>query len=351
MQTKMTLHGAGVYYFQVTGAKDQPIFNSVFEFEYGRQLLSSIRATRLLGYVLEEKRVQFVLRCQRDWTEVMDDVQTAFDNMHERCWNKRRQVLSDQGVVLLVDEQAYLRDLIMQLHDWPRRAGLVASADLWPWSSDAFYREVNPPAWIDTESMLNLLAHSRRNRAQHYIDVMSQPVTTDLDLQHGSHPLYQALARDGWIDQHMKKEALVQSAYSKDDIRNLFADACQLVARQFDITTAELQDRSQRRRFHHLMPLVVWLLHERGIHLDAMTALVDEDEFRLQLWLRNLPADHTDNVRDKLRNLWQPQPGGMAALNTAPQADTAEPETAAAVTDSAPHLATAEEDAAQEVGS
>ena len=322
MQTKMTLHGAGVYYFQVTGAKDQPVFNSVFEFEYGREILSSIRATKLLAYVLEEKRLQFVLRCQRDWTEVMDDIQSAFDNMHERCWNKRRQVLSDQGVVLLIDEQAYLQDLILQLHDWPRRAGLVASADLWPWSSDQYYRDAEPPQWLDTESMLNLLSHSRRNRSQHYIDVMKQPVTSQLDLSHGSHSVYQALARDGWITQHLKKEALAQAAYSKDDIRRLFDDACEQVARQFDLTVAELCDHQQRRRYHHLMPLVVWLLSERGIQPDALTALIEEDEFRLQLWLRNLPADHTANVRDKLLRLWLPQAGALTQAN-APEPATA----------------------------
>lgn len=341
----MTLHGAGVYYFSVTGAKDQPVFNSVFEYEYGRQLLASVPKTRLLAYVLEEQRMQFVLRCERDWTEVMDDIQSAFDSMHERCWNKRRQLLSDQGVILLVDEQAYLCDLILQLHDWPRRNGLVADADLWPWSSDHCYRMPQPPSWIDTESMLNLLSHSRRNRSQHYIDVMSQRVSSHLDLEHGSHPLYQALARDHWVDQHMKREALVQSAYSRADISRLFDDACGLVARYFELSSEELTDKLQRRRFHHLMPLVVWLLTERGIPLDAMTGLVDEDEERLRLWLRNLPADHTSNVRNKLHQLWLPLPGSMtaAASGAGEENSTGDAEAASGETSAATESATAED--------
>lgn len=351
MQTKMTLHGAGIYYFAVTGAKDQPIFQSVFEFGYGLEILSSLRGARLMAYVLEESRMQFVLRCQRDWTEVMDDIQAAFDAMHERCWNKRRQTLSDQGVVLLVDEQAYLRDLVMQLHDWPRRSGLVASADLWPWSSDRYYRQPQPPKWLDTESMLNLLAHSRRNRSQHYIDVMQKPVTTQLDLNHGTHPLYQALARDMWVDQHLKREALVQSAYSKDDIRRLYDDACQLVARQFELALDDLLDRGQRRRFHHLMPLVVWLMNERGISVEAIAPLVDEDEFRLQLWLRNLPADHTDNVRSKLLNLWLPQPGAIApsavASTTAPPDNTDEKDASASAVEAPPEASADDADLEQ----
>lgn len=329
MQTKMTLHGAGVYYFAVTGAKDQPIFNSVFEYEYGLRILSRVTGTRLLAYVLDERQMQFVLRCQRDWTEVMDDIQAAFDSMHERCWHKRRQVLSDQGVVLLVDERVALTELILQLHHSPVHKGKVADASLWPWSSDRYYREPTPPAWLDTESMLNLLVNGRRNRAQHYIDVMKAPFSPKLDLSHGSHPLYQALARDQWVDQHLKREALTQSAYSRSDVQRLFDDACQLVARQFNLTTAELCDKHNRRRFHHLMPLVIWLLRERGVHLDAMTKLVDEDEVRLQLWLRNLPADHTRNIRDKLARQWSPSAPGLtaiAAAGTVVEEPEAEPE-------------------------
>lgn len=324
----MTLHGAGVYYFAVTGAKDQPIFNSVFEYEYGLNILSKVAGTRLLAYVLDDQHMQFVLRCQRDWTEVMDDIQAAFDSMHERCWHKRRQVLSDQGVVLLVDERASLVDLVLQLHHWPVQCALVADASLWPWSSDRYYREPHPPAWLDTESMLNLLVNGRRNRAQHYIDVMKAPFKPKLDLIHGSHPLYQALARDQWVDQHLKKEALIQSAYSRNDIQRMFDDACQLVARQFNLSTAELCDKHNRRRFHHLMPLVIWLLRERGVHLEAMTKLVDEDEVRLQLWLRNLPADHTRNIRDKLAQQWSPSAPGLAAMPAPTDSTvTEEPET------------------------
>src|SRR5690606_2173850 len=100
----------------------------------------------------------------------------------------------------------------------------------------------------------------------------------------------------------------VQSAYTKDDVNRLFADACQLVAEQFGLSVADLRDPTQRRRFHHLMPLVVWLLRERGVALDELAKRVDEDEVRLELWLRNLPADHTDNVRSQLLRRWQPAP-------------------------------------------
>ncbi|WP_419811714.1 hypothetical protein [Bacterioplanoides sp.] len=322
----MTLHGAGTYYFSVHGAKDQPIFHSVFEFEYGVQILGHIKQTRLLAYVLDEHQMQFVLQSERDWTEVMDDVQIAFDDMHERCWHKRKQTLSDQGIVMLIDERAYLSDLVIQLHRWPETTRKVADASLYPWSSDQGYRALTPPKWLHVEPMLNLLCNTRHNRAQRYETVMQQSQqqvqaqNQVVDLQHGSHPTYQALARDGFINQHLKKQALKQAARSDEDLRHMYDDACQLVAERFNITVEQLIDSRQRRQFNRLMPIVVWLLQERGAYLDNITKLVGEDEDRLKLWLRNLPADHSEALLNKLAALWSPN--SLSALGIGNEPDT-----------------------------
>src|SRR5690606_4110874 len=150
------------------------------------------------------------------------------------------------------------------------------------------------------ESMLNLLAHSRRNRSQHYEAVMQQPVGEKLDLRHGNHPLYQALARDAFISRYLKQEARVQSAYTKDDVNRLFADACQLVAEQFGLSVADLRDPTQRRRFHHLMPLEVWCRRGRGGAQEELGTQVDDAEQRLALWLRKLLDKQLYNVSSQM---------------------------------------------------
>lgn len=304
----MTLHGPGTYYFSVTGAKDQPIFYSVFEYRYAEQILANLNGTRLIAYVFNANEIQCVLHCQRDWTEVIDDVHQAFDAMHERCWQRRHQALSDQSTVLLVDDSAYLVELVLQLHRWPVLQRLVASADLYPWSSDRYYRQPHPPTWLDSRSMLNWLCHSRRNQAQHYCDVMQQPARATLNLLSGNHPMYQALARDEFIQRFLRKEALSQSARSAEEVRRLFEDACQLVSQRLGVAVEQMCNPLNRRDFHRLMPIVVWLLRERGIHYDDIARLVGEDEERLQLWLRNLPADHQPPLLNTLMQLWSPPP-------------------------------------------
>lgn len=304
MEFKMTPQGSGVYYFALSGAKGHAIFHSVFEYEYATSLLASIPSTRLLAYVFDSHVVHCVLRCERDWQEVLGDIHHAFETLHERCWNKRRPVLSEQATVLLVDEYAYLTDLILQLHDWPRYTQRVADAALWPYSSDKYYRALHPTSWLDTDSMLNLLVHSRRNRAQHYEAIMQRPIGNKLDLQNGTDDEYAVLARPQWLAKRIEPQEF-QSAPVRNSTR-LYQDACQLVASHFGLSVDELTDALNRRRFHHLMPLVAWLLLESDVALGDISAQIGEDEERITLWLRNVHADHTDNVRSGLLQRWQP---------------------------------------------
>lgn len=302
MTTKLPPQGAGIYYLAFTGMKGQPIFHSVFEYEYARQALAQLPSASLLAYVLDSHIIQCVLRIANEPQDVVHEIHRAFDHFHEQCWNKRRAVLAEQATLLKVDEPAYLVELILQLHDWPRYSGKVADASLWPFSSDCHYRSPQPPAWLDTESMLNLLTHSRHNRHRHYEQVMSQPIGNKLDLQNGNHPDLYALARPQFSQANITE--LTPSKRNLSEVSRLFQDACALVARHFSLTTADIQDKSQRRRFHQLMPLVVWLLRERNIPFDDIAKLTDEDETRLELWLRNLPADHSAHTRQKLLASW-----------------------------------------------
>ncbi|MEN9464002.1 MAG: hypothetical protein RL217_183 [Pseudomonadota bacterium] len=302
MTTKLNPQGTGLYYFAFTGMKGQPIFHSVFEYEYARLALAQLRSASLLAYVLDTHSIQCVLRVQNEPQDALHEIHNAFDNFHEKCWNKRRALLAEQATVLKVDERAYLVDLILQLHDWPRYSGKVADARLWPFSSDRYYRQNQPPAWLDTEAMLNLLAHSRRNRHQHYEQVMSQPIGNKLDLQNGNHPDIYALARPTFFQSEIAAAAAQTRSFA--EVSRLFQDACTLVARHFSLTSADIQDKAQRRRFHQLMPLVVWLLRERNIPFDDIAKLTEEDETRLELWLRNLPADHSPHTRQKLLASW-----------------------------------------------
>lgn len=308
MDNKESLHGAGVYYFALTGAKQQAIFHSVFEYDYATKLLAKLNSAHLLAYVFEQYSVQCVLRVQHDWTDTLAEIQSAFEHLHERCWNKRTQVLSEHATVLHIDEATHLVPTILQLHDWPRLTGKVADASVWPYSSDRYYRQPEPPVWLHTDAMLNLLAHSRRNRHWHYQTVMSNPLGETFDFSQGTHEHYWVLARPEYVEHYLNNTQQPNLAHPllklSANYQSLFQQACQLVSQYFDISQDELLDKTKRQRFHRLMPLVVWLMRLANAPFDVIAKYTDEDEVRLELWLRNLDADHTRNTKERLQNQW-----------------------------------------------
>lgn len=313
MDTKSTPHGPGTYYFAFTGSKQQPIFHSVFEYNYAVQALANIPNSQLLAFVLDEHLVQCVLRVEHDWANAQADILTAFDKAYERCWNKTRQVLAEQATVLLIDENAYLTDLILQLHDWPRYSGKVADASLWLWSSDRYYRDPNPPSWLNVEPMLNRLAHSRRNRYQHYISVMQAPIGPRLDLLEGNHDTHFALARPNFVEKHASTDAALhtgaanpqQARHSAPVTQERFQHACVLVAEQFGLDLQDLQNPDKRYCFQRYMPLVVWLLRQQGAPYDDLAKHTDTDELTLELWMRSIEAEHSAQLLNKLLVQWR----------------------------------------------
>ncbi|WP_300426608.1 hypothetical protein [uncultured Thalassolituus sp.] len=314
--TKLPLHGPGLYYFALTGSRDQPIFQSVFEYDYATRILGHIEGTTLLAWVFTDHEIHCVLDCRRDWPHVLDDIRDAFAEQHERLWHKARQVISEQGTVLLIDEQAHLVDLIIQLHSLPVARRQVADASLYPWSSDHYYRTPTPPAWTDTGRMLNLLCQTRHNRAQRYEATMEQYDIPQLDLQQGNHPTYLALARDEFVTQHLRNTAIAASRRSTEELQRLRDDAIGLVADRFSLSRDDMLDRNNRRQYLRLMPLVIMLLHERGLCDEAIAELIGEDDSLIPLWLRGVEGDHSPALLKKLRQLWSPELPSMTQTQT-----------------------------------
>ena len=307
--TKQALHGPGLYYFTLTGSRDQAIFQSVFEYDYATRIISHIDGSDLLAWVFFQHEIHCVMNCRRDWTLVLDDLREAFANQHERLWHKPKQVISEQGNVLLIDEHSHLVNLIMQLHALPVSRRLVADASLYPWSSDQLYRQQTPPVWLHSERMLNLLCQTRHNRSQRYEAAMAQNDFTEEDLVEGNHPQYLALARDEFIRQHLRQTSIADAQRSVEELQRLRDDAIRLVAERFSLSTEDMLDRSHRRQYQRLVPLVAMLLSDRGLCAEAIGELLQEDESVIPLWLRGVEGDHSPALLERLRQLWSPKLG------------------------------------------
>lgn len=296
----MLLNGTGTYYFRVRGAKDQPLFYSVFEYDYFRNIVANVNGGELIAYVFSEDEAQWVMQCHRDWQDILDDIQAEVQEQYFRLWHKHHQVISGNSEVLFIDPEHYLVPLVMDMHTWPVRQHKVASPDVYPWSSDSFYRENDTPDWLHAGYMRNRLAHQRFSCALRYERIMETPVTYDVLSQ--KHRLYEALADDACIAQHLRHMHEPQEMKMAD---------CERLRRQSEDLVCNILgiDREltehQRRLFHQVEPLSMFLMHSSGCSIEQISVIFGCDEPLVEGWLRNVPYQHPEAFLKKLADKWQ----------------------------------------------
>jgi hypothetical protein len=307
MDKRMILNGAGTYYFKVHGVKDAPLFRSVFEYEYFKQMLVKEDGCELIAYVFSEYQAQWVMHCDQDWQIILDNIRAHMQELHFKLWHKHQQVLSESAEVLFVEEGRYLVPLVMELHHWPVREGLVASPEVYYWSSDALYRQPNyqqvtSKTGIATHRMLQRLAKQRFNSAVRYERMMKQ--YEHWSIESAKNNLYQALASDVFITRHFRgqKTDLVHTA---EYLKNMRQQAEALICNILGISAEQIQHPRFRRKYYQVEPLALWLLIQSQCDIRQLTFVFDLDHVVLQGWLRSIPSIHPESLLTKIKQRWQ----------------------------------------------
>lgn len=298
------LHGPGTYSFRVHGAKDQALFRSVFEYDYFCQLLSNIEGTHLIAYVFSEYQAQWIMECERDWQDVLDDIKAASQESYFQVWHKHHQQISEDAEVIFIDAEQYLVPAVMAMHYWPVSQKLVARPEAYPWSSDRHYRSTSAPAWLNADLMLKRLVHQRFNTALRYERMMDQYTATDLSSHY--HRLYLALAGDSKIARHLQKHRQ-KTPLSEEACMAMRTQAEHLVNQTLGIQPSDgiSETPRQRRQFHQTEPLSMWLLAESGWSVKQLAWVFDTDETVLQAWLRSIHANHPAGFLNSLKARWR----------------------------------------------
>ncbi|MGK0404884.1 MAG: hypothetical protein ACJAR6_000252 [Oleispira sp.] len=307
MDKRMIINGAGTYYFKVHGAKDAPLFRSVFEYEYFKQVLAKEEDSELIAYVFSEYQAQWVMNCDQDWQIILDNIRARMQELHFKLWHKHQQILSESAEVLFVEENRYLVPLVMELHHWPVREGLVASPDVYPWSSDALYRQpryeqITSNTGIATHRMLHKLTKQRGNSSVCYERMMER--YEPWSIEGTKNILYQALASDVYITRHLrrKKPGLVHTA---EHIKKMHQQAETLICHILGISVEQIQQPRFRRKNHQIKPLALWLLMQSQCDIKQLTFIFDLDQVVLQGWLRSIPSVHPESLLTNIKQRWQ----------------------------------------------
>jgi hypothetical protein len=304
MDKRMILNGAGTYYFTVRGVKDAPLFRSVFEYEYFRQILAQEKGCQLIAYVFSEHHASWVMRCEQDWQVVLDNIRAHMQELHFKLWHKHQQMISESADVVFVEEDRYLVPLVMELHHWPVRKGLVASPDVYPWSSDNYYRDYTQPSWLASHHMLKRMTKQRANTALRYERMMEQ--FSPWNIEESKSHLYQAIASNAYITLHLrnKKEA---AELSKEQIIDMRGKAERLICDFLSAPIEQVRHPRFRRQYYQVEPLMIWLLLQTNCSISQLTFIFDLDETITQGWLRSLPNQHPESFLTRIKQAWQEQ--------------------------------------------
>ena len=302
MDKRMILNGPGTYFFTVHGVKNTPLFRSIFEYEYFIKILAQEEDCQLIAYAFSEYQASWVMHCEQDWQIILDNIRSQMQELHFKLWHKHQQIISESADVIFIEEDRYLVPLVMELHHWPVRHGLVVSPDVYPWSSDQYYRDYAQPSWLASHRMLKRMSKQRTNTGLRYERMMEQ--FTPLDIDESKNHLYQALASNAYITQHLRKKEQ-PTKLSKEQIVNMRGQAEKLICDFLGAPIDQVRYPRFRRQYYQVEPLTVWLLLQNNCTIDQLTAIFDLDKIVIQGWLRSLSNQHPESFLTRIQQSWQ----------------------------------------------
>ena len=307
MDKRMILNGAGTYYFKVRGAKDGPLFRSVFEYEYFKQMLIKEDGCELIAYVFSEYQAQWVMHCDQDWQVILDNLRAHMQELHFKLWHKHQQIISESADVTFVEEDRYLVPLVMELHHWPVREGIVASPEVYPWSSDKIYRQsryqqIQSNAGLACHRMLQRLAKQRFNSPLCYERMMEQ--FQPWSIENATNRLYQALASDAYITLYLRGEKPTL-AHTTEQIKDMRHKAENLICDILGVPVEQIRHPRFRRQYYQVEPLTLWLLLQSQCGIKQLTFIFDLDQTIIEGWMRSIPNLHPESLLTKIQQRWQ----------------------------------------------
>lgn len=304
MDKRMILNGAGTYLFTVHGAKNAPLFRSVFEYEYFRKILAQETDCQLIAYVFSEYQASWVMRCDQDWQIILDNIRAQMQELHFKLWHKHQQIISESADVVFIEEDRYLVPLVMELHHWPVRKGLVVSPEVYSWSSDQYYRSHEQPAWLASHHMLKRMTKQRMNTALRYERIMEQFSPWDIELS--KNHLYQALASNAYITLHLRNKK-TPTGLSDTQIIEMREQAEKIICDFLGAPIEQVRHPRFRRQYYQVEPLTIWLLLQTNCSISQLTYIFDLDETIIQGWLRSLSSHHPESFLTRIQQAWQEQ--------------------------------------------
>lgn len=229
---------------------------------------------RLYAYCLMDNHYHLLIETpEGNLSRGMQRINSAYSQAFNRHHALTGHLFQGRYKAILVDRDAYLRELCRYLVLNPVRAGLVERAEDWPWSSHRAVLGLSAaPTWLDAEAVLGLFGTRPKEARGVYTAFVAQGVDQPSPWDRLKGQIY--LGRDSFLDEMQRLAAsqaeaeipLAQRAPARPDREEIL----RAVARAYGIPPGSVLDRANGPAFK----AAVYLLRRMGnLPLRAVAGL------------------------------------------------------------------------------
>lgn len=197
------------YFYHVfsRGNNREPIFFEPADYERFLQNLDRYQPDfgyRLYTYCLMPNHFHILLRPGKtELSRFMQTLMTAYSMYVNKRYNRVGHIFQGRFKSIIVEKESYLLEVLRYIHLNPVRAGLVARAEEYPWSSYVKYMSTGGgKPKIEIDEILSLFSQQTINQKQNFKEFTEAGLGTDFDPEKlqargvlGTARFHQALAK------------------------------------------------------------------------------------------------------------------------------------------------------------